>query len=210
MCAVIRGVQVAPSTSDALERMAAAQHDIAAHLDTLLARPASAGYQDIMRSIGFPGTVHAGAKLAKLVAKRGLRPISNVVDTYNLAAARRALPIGAHDVDTIAWPLTLRIAGNDLSIKTFGTEMPVVVRPGSIVFADAAGATIACIGKNDVDCIEHAVGPATRCVLFTMILHKQFPSAHAQETLLSIFEDLKAIMPNIDMDFLAPSWASAD
>jgi DNA/RNA-binding domain of Phe-tRNA-synthetase-like protein len=206
--AVIRGVSVKESSPAMIASMAAAQGDIATNLDIILTQPESAGYQDIMASIGFPATTHAGAKLAKLVARRGLRPISNVVDAYNLAAARRALPIGAHDIDTIAWPLRLHLAGDGLLIKTFGSEVPVVVRPGSIVYTDEGGATVACIGKNDVDCVNHAVTPATRSVLLTLILHKRFSEDRARDTLRGIFRDMQADMPDIQMDLVTPVWVT--
>jgi DNA/RNA-binding domain of Phe-tRNA-synthetase-like protein len=78
-------------------------------------------------------------RLLLLALKRGELPaINNLVDAYNLVSLRTRCSLGAHDLDTIALPVSLRLMTGRESFTPLGEAAPVAVTPGEYGYVDAA------------------------------------------------------------------------
>jgi len=76
-------------------------------------------------------------RLLTFAFKKGDLPkINNLVDAYNLVSLRTGLSLGAHDLDRITLPVTLRLlTGAELFIPLGSTE-PVAVNAGEFGYVD--------------------------------------------------------------------------
>src|SRR5579871_2572185 len=78
-------------------------------------------------------------RLLGLAIKRGELPaINSLVDAYNLVSLRSRCSLGAHDLDAIALPVTLRLLTGRESFTPLGETTPVAVTPGEYGYVDAA------------------------------------------------------------------------
>jgi DNA/RNA-binding domain of Phe-tRNA-synthetase-like protein len=79
-------------------------------------------------------------RLLSFALKRGTLPaINSFVDAYNLVSIRTLCSLGAHDVDRIALPITLRLLNGSESFTPLGADTPVPVTAGEFGYVDAAG-----------------------------------------------------------------------
>ena len=70
--------------------------------------------------------------------KRGDLPaINTLVDAYNLVSIRSLCSLGAHDLDTIALPVNLRLLTGRESFTPLGRSSPYSVTAGEFAYVDA-------------------------------------------------------------------------
>lgn len=103
--------------------------------------PEVIAFHDILRQVGVnPRKVqHSVEKLLAFAFKRGDLPaINSFVDAYNLLSLQSLCSLGAHDIDQIALPVTLRILTGTESFTPLGQAAPVAVRAGEFGYVDAA------------------------------------------------------------------------
>ena len=102
--------------------------------------PEVAGFHDILRKVGAnprreqPST----ERLLTFALKRGDLPaVNNLVDAYNLVSVRSSCSLGAHDLDRIAAPVTLRLLTGGEAFTPLGSDTPAAVVPGEYGYVDA-------------------------------------------------------------------------
>lgn len=101
--------------------------------------PALAGYRELHAAIGVSSrkAVAAPEAMIKALLKgRGVRPISPVVDTYNLVSAQTRLAIGCHDMSKIAGNVELRMTDGTEKFSPLGDDRPAEVRAGEYAYVD--------------------------------------------------------------------------
>jgi DNA/RNA-binding domain of Phe-tRNA-synthetase-like protein len=77
-------------------------------------------------------------RLLTLALKRGDIPaINSLVDAYNLVSLRSRCSLGAHDLDAIGLPVSLRLLTGRESFTPLGESSPVAVVPGEYGYVDA-------------------------------------------------------------------------
>jgi DNA/RNA-binding domain of Phe-tRNA-synthetase-like protein len=102
--------------------------------------PEVAPFQEILRQVGVnprrePPSVE---RLLSYALKRGDLPaINNLVDAYNLVSVRSFCSLGAHDLDHISLPVTLRLLTGRESFTPLGQSNPVPVVAGEYGYVDA-------------------------------------------------------------------------
>src|SRR5581483_8978878 len=64
--------------------------------------------------------------------------INNLVDAYNLVSLRTRCSLGAHDLDAIALPVSLRLLTGQESFTPLGETTSAAVAPGEYGYVDAA------------------------------------------------------------------------
>jgi DNA/RNA-binding domain of Phe-tRNA-synthetase-like protein len=104
--------------------------------------PEVVAFQEILRTAGVnPRRVQPSVeRLLGSALKRGDLPeINNLVDAYNLVSVRTCCSLGAHDLDRIALPVTLRHLTGEETFTPLGQAQPVPVIPGEFGYVDAAG-----------------------------------------------------------------------
>jgi DNA/RNA-binding domain of Phe-tRNA-synthetase-like protein len=96
-------------------------------------------FHDILRKAGANPRrdLNSVESLLTIAFKKGDLPaINNLVDAYNLVSLRTGLSLGAHDLDRITLPVTLRLlTGAELFIPLGSTE-PVGVNAGEFGYVD--------------------------------------------------------------------------
>lgn len=141
---VFRGLQV-----DA--RPAALHAEIAHEVESIRARFADAPairtipevtyFCDLLRRVGVnPRREQPSVErlLSSILRRRDLPAINNLVDAYNLVSVRSLCSLGAHDLDTIALPVSLRILTGSEKFTPLGQSAEVVVKPGEYAYVDAS------------------------------------------------------------------------
>jgi DNA/RNA-binding domain of Phe-tRNA-synthetase-like protein len=102
--------------------------------------PEVAAFHDILRKVGAnprreqPST----ERLLTFALKRGDLPaVNSLVDAYNLVSVRSSCSLGAHDLDRIASPVTLRLLTGGEAFTPLGSDTPAAVVPGEYGYVDA-------------------------------------------------------------------------
>jgi DNA/RNA-binding domain of Phe-tRNA-synthetase-like protein len=100
-----------------------------------------AAFEQLHRRVGVAPRKEQSSveRLLLLALKRGELPaINNLVDAYNLVSLRTRCSLGAHDLDAITLPVSLRLLTGRESFTPLGETSPVAVVPGEYGYVDAA------------------------------------------------------------------------
>lgn len=141
---VFRGVRVAAAPQELRAEIAEAARQVkATYADANAVRSSAevTAYHDILRRVGVnPRKLQNSVdRLLNYALKRGDLPVINsLVDAYNLVSIRTACSLGAHDLDRIATPVSLRLLTGQETFRPLGGETPVAVVAGEFGYVDAA------------------------------------------------------------------------
>ncbi|HYT87450.1 MAG TPA: phenylalanine--tRNA ligase beta subunit-related protein [Gemmataceae bacterium] len=140
---LFRGVRVAPSSP-------ALRAEIAAEVERIRAKyagpaemravPEVAAFGEVLRKVGVNPRKEQPSveRLLNFALKRGDLPaINNLVDAYNLISVRSLCSLGAHDLDRIRCPVSLRLLTGAESFIPLGHDAPVPVTAGEYGYVDA-------------------------------------------------------------------------
>jgi DNA/RNA-binding domain of Phe-tRNA-synthetase-like protein len=103
--------------------------------------PEVAAFQELHRRAGVPPRKEQSSieRLLLLALKRGQLPaINSLVDAYNLVSLRTGCSLGAHDLDALALPVSLRLLTGRESFTPLGETTPAPVVAGEYGYVDAA------------------------------------------------------------------------
>jgi DNA/RNA-binding domain of Phe-tRNA-synthetase-like protein len=101
--------------------------------------PEVAAFRDLLRRAGAnPRRDQPSVeRLLTFALKRGDLPaINSLVDAYNLVSLRSLCSLGAHDLDCIELPVSLRLLTGRESFTPLGQNTPVSVVPGEYGYVD--------------------------------------------------------------------------
>ena len=141
---VFRSVHVTPANP-------ALRAEIASEVQAIQTRLASPGvvrsipevasFQELLRKVGVNPRKEQPSveRLLGYALKRGDLPaINSLVDAYNLVSVRSLCSLGAHDLDRIAPPVTLRLLTGRESFTPLGRDQEEAVTAGEYGYVDAA------------------------------------------------------------------------
>ncbi|MCY3777381.1 MAG: phenylalanine--tRNA ligase beta subunit-related protein [Candidatus Aminicenantes bacterium] len=140
---LFRGVSIRPSPPGFPERVRRIAADLRVRFPTPRSVRESAPMVElhsIFRKVGVnPRKLQPSCeRLVQLVLKRGaIRPINNLVDTYNLVSLRWNCSLGAHDLDRLAPPVQLRFLNGDETFVPLGSREPEAFGRGEFGYVDA-------------------------------------------------------------------------
>jgi DNA/RNA-binding domain of Phe-tRNA-synthetase-like protein len=103
--------------------------------------PEVVAFQEILRKVGVnPRREQPSVeRLLTAALKRGDLPaINNLVDAYNLVSVRSGCSLGAHDLDRITLPVSLRLLTGREAFTPLGRQAPEPVVAGEFGYVDAA------------------------------------------------------------------------
>jgi DNA/RNA-binding domain of Phe-tRNA-synthetase-like protein len=141
---IFRDLRVAPShlvQRAEIAKEAASVRSRYLSLAAIRADPLVAGFYAVSRQVGVhPKTDRCSLeKLLTYAFKRGDLPaINNLVDAYNLVSIRTSCSLGAHDLDKIALPVSLRLLNGNETFTPLGSDQPMATRAGEFGYVDAA------------------------------------------------------------------------
>jgi DNA/RNA-binding domain of Phe-tRNA-synthetase-like protein len=111
-------------------------------------------FQAILRAVGVnPRRDHNSAeRLLTLAMKRGVLPeVNSLVDAYNLVSLRTGLSLGAHDIDRITLPVSLRLLTGAETFVPLGKATPEPVGAGEFGYVDGAGRVLCWLDVRQAD-----------------------------------------------------------
>jgi DNA/RNA-binding domain of Phe-tRNA-synthetase-like protein len=139
---VFRDVRVGPASTElraAMVREAAALRQRFPDAAAIRTAAEIEPFHAILRKVGAnPRRDQNSVERLLLYAfKKGDLPVINgLVDAYNLASLRSGLSLGAHDLDRIAPPVTLRMLTGTESFLPLGAAEPAAVNAGEFGYVD--------------------------------------------------------------------------
>jgi DNA/RNA-binding domain of Phe-tRNA-synthetase-like protein len=140
---VFRGVKIGPSDPVLRADIKAEAEAIRTHFGNLTAirsAPEVIRFQEILRKVGVnPRREQPSVeRLLNCALQRGDLPaVNTLVDAYNLVSVRSFYSLGAHDLDRIAVPVTLRLLTGKESFTPLGQDKEVPVIAGEYGYVDA-------------------------------------------------------------------------
>ena len=146
-----------------------------------------AAFQNIHRQVGVHPRKEQSSieRLLLLALKRGQLPaVNSLVDAYNLVSLRTRCSLGAHDVDVLSLPVSLRILTGRESFTPLGETTLAAVTPGEYGYVDAADRLLCRLDVRQADFSK--VTERTRNV----ILIVEGTAEHAPEVLSRAFTDV--------------------
>jgi DNA/RNA-binding domain of Phe-tRNA-synthetase-like protein len=139
---VFHNVRVAPASPELRAEVAREVADVRAQLASpaeVRSAPEVLAFQELLRKVGVnPRREQPSVeRLLTYALKRGDLPaINNLVDAYNLVSVRSRCSLGAHDLDRIALPITLRLLTGRESFTPLGSAGVVPVTAGEFGYVD--------------------------------------------------------------------------
>lgn len=144
------------------------------------ALPEIVAFQDILRKVGInPRREQPSVeRLLTYALKRGDLPaINSLVDAYNLVSIRSLCSLGAHDLDCITLPVSLRMLTGNETFTPLGGDKQQPVSPSEFGYVDAAGRVLCRLDILQADFSK--VTTATRNALLIV----EGTTAHAAEVM---------------------------
>src|SRR5262245_43884822 len=106
------------------------------------ALPEVAAFRELLRRAGVnPRREQPSVeRLLNYVLKRGDLPVINqLVDAYNLVSVRVLCSLGAHDLNAIDTPVSLRLLTGEETFTPLGSDVTAPIVPGEFGYVDARG-----------------------------------------------------------------------
>lgn len=104
-------------------------------------------YQQFKTKKGAHSSIEA--LLKRVSGNNPVRSINPLVDIYNAASLRYALPVGAEDLDTFVGNLQLTITEGGDEFYLIGDDTNQPTLPGELCYKDQAGAVCRCFNWRD-------------------------------------------------------------
>jgi DNA/RNA-binding domain of Phe-tRNA-synthetase-like protein len=142
---VFRDVRVTAADAGLRAEIAREVEEIRRRFDSaarIRAVPEVQHFQEILRRAGVSPRKFTPSleRLLTMALRRGdLPPINTLVDAYNLASVRTLCSLGAHDVDRLTPPVTLRLLTGEETFTPLGQTTAAPVVAGEFGYVDDAG-----------------------------------------------------------------------
>ncbi|HMF11557.1 MAG TPA: phenylalanine--tRNA ligase beta subunit-related protein [Gemmataceae bacterium] len=142
---VFRDVRIGPRDAALHEAIADEVQSIRARLESpqaIRSLPEVAAFRELLRRAGVNPRREQPSleRLLNYVLKRGDLPaINSLVDAYNLVSIRSCCSLGAHDLDAIELPVSLRLVTAADRFVPLGSDKIVSIPAGEFGYVDARG-----------------------------------------------------------------------
>lgn len=184
---VFRNLHVTEASQELKNEIATAIEAIKVRIpDTQAIRslPEVNAFQEILRKVGInPRKVQPSVeRLLTFALKRGALPaVNSLVDAYNLVSIRSLCSLGAHDLDRIALPVSLRLLTGAETFSPLGQAREVPVAAGEFGYVDAANRVLCWL-----DVLQADFSKVTAATVNALLIIEGTP-VHATEHLEETF-----------------------
>jgi DNA/RNA-binding domain of Phe-tRNA-synthetase-like protein len=191
---VFRGVRVGPRPAELHAEIAAAAREVRERFSgpaAVRAMPEVAAFHEVLRRAGAnPRREQPSVeRLLTFALKRGDLPaVNGLVDAYNLASVRSLCSLGAHDLDRIALPVSLRLLSGAEPFTPLGAAVPAAVVPGEYGYVDAEGRVLCRLDVLQADFSKVTTDTANALLIV------EGTAAHAPEALRQAFAGAVALV----------------
>jgi DNA/RNA-binding domain of Phe-tRNA-synthetase-like protein len=143
-----RNIRVGPPTPDLLAEIAEECAGVRARFASpavVRSSPQVAAFHEVHRRVGLnprrsPSSIESLLGCALRLGR--LPAINGLVDAYNLASIRSGCSLGAHDLDRLALPVSLRVLTEPQPFVPLGSLTPAVVNAGEYAYVDGRGSIL--------------------------------------------------------------------
>src|SRR5262249_32261513 len=180
-----------PELREEIAREAAAVRLRFATPAVVRAAPEIVGFHDVLRRLGVnPRRDQPSVdRLLTLALKRGDLPaVNSLVDADNLVSVRSGCSLGAHDLDRIAPPVSLRLLTGREAFTPLGSETPVAVTAGEYGYADARDRLLC-----RLDVVQAEFSKVTAATVNALLIIEGH-TGYAPEALRQTFADAVALV----------------
>lgn len=161
------------------------------HAREVWALPEVVSYQEVLRRVSVnPRRERPSVgRLLTFALERGSLPtINSLVEAYNLVSVRTLCSLGAHDLNRIAAPVSLRLLNGRETFTPLGSVREIAVTAGEFGYVDAQERVLCRLDVRQADFSK--VTPATRNALLIV----EGTTAHPPETLRRAFDEVIALV----------------
>jgi DNA/RNA-binding domain of Phe-tRNA-synthetase-like protein len=191
---LLRSARVAPAGPELRAETARQAQAIRARFASAAAvrsAPEVVRFQDLLRQVGVnPRRKQPSLERLLLFAlERGDLPaVNNLVDAYNLVSVRTGCSLGAHDLDRISLPVSLRLLTGRESFTPLGREEEVLVMPGEFGYVDARDRVLCRLDLLQAE-FSKVTADTTNALLIV-----EGTAAHPPEVLRQAFADVTELV----------------
>jgi DNA/RNA-binding domain of Phe-tRNA-synthetase-like protein len=149
--------------------------------------PAVDSFRAILRQVGANSKTDRPSleRLLNFALKRGDLPaINNLVDAYNLVSIRSSCSLGAHDLDRIRLPVSLRIFEGTESFVPLGSDELSPITPGEFGYVDAANRVLC-----RLDILQAEFSKVTEATANALLIIEG-TTAHSPQIIREAFDDV--------------------
>jgi DNA/RNA-binding domain of Phe-tRNA-synthetase-like protein len=149
--------------------------------------PAVASFRSILQKVGANSKTDRPSleRLLNFALKRGDLPaINDLVDTYNLVSIRSSCSLGAHDLDRIRLPVSLRIFEGTESFVPLGSDELSPITPGEFGYVDAANRVLC-----RLDILQAEFSKVTEASANALLI-VEGTTAHSPQIIREAFDDV--------------------
>jgi DNA/RNA-binding domain of Phe-tRNA-synthetase-like protein len=153
--------------------------------------PEVVSFQEVLRKVGVnPRREQPSVgRLLTLALERSTLPaINSLVDAYNLVSVRSLCSMGAHDLDRIALPVTLRLLTGEETFTPLGGDREVPVTAGEFGYVDADNRVLCRLDVRQADFSK--VTTATRNALLII----EGTTTHSPHSFQRAFDEAVALI----------------
>jgi DNA/RNA-binding domain of Phe-tRNA-synthetase-like protein len=191
---LFRGVRITPADAglqDEITRGAQVLQSRFAEPGCVRSLPEVVAFQDLLRQVGVNPRKEQPSveRLLNYALKHGKLPcINNFVDVYNLISVRSLCSLGAHDLDRITTPITLRLLTGSETFVPLGRDQPQAVRAKEYGYVDAANRVLC-----RLDILQSEFSKVTADTT-NVLLIIEGTSSHAPDYLRQVFQETIGMM----------------
>lgn len=198
------GVRVIPEADTLASEAATLLQELAREEDAFFQRPEVRGYRTLFAKLGYAEQTPAGERLVHGFLKRGFRSFNNVIDAYNLVAARNVAGLGLHDADRVAGDIVVDRADGTQRIQPLFKSKTRRIREGDLFYAATeVESAMAWLGKRDVDSDRFKVRDDSTSLVLVVLGNASTTRAHNRRVCVEVFDLLRETVPNCSMRFLS-------
>lgn len=156
----------------------------------ILKQPFALGYKDLFFSLGYEGQMPAGERILNIFIEKGFKYINNIIDAYNIVAAKYCAGIGVHDARNYSGKLIIKRALGEEKIKPLHRDKYKYVKKGDLIYENN-GAVMAWLGERDVDSDDFKITSETNKLLVIVLGNKNTSISFNRNIIKEIYENIK-------------------
>lgn len=182
------------------DRIMEKYNEICLNFDSIIKDKKVIGYKKILEQLGYSDTIPAGMRLLTSFKEKGFKHINYLVDAYNIISMQYCAGIGMHDAAFLDDVIEIKIADGTETIKPMFQSKEIKVRKGDLIYT-SNNATIAWLGKRDVDSDDFKVTQTTKDIVLVVLGNLYTNNEYSMHVVKEIFEMIKLCNGEVDLNY---------
>lgn len=175
-------------------------NQICLDFEQIIKEPQVAGYKEILEKLGYMDTTPAGMRLLTSFKEKGFKHINYLVDAYNIVSMQYCAGIGMHDAELLGDVIEIGVADGTETIRPMFQAKEKKIKKGDLIYT-SNGATVAWLGKKDVDSDDFKVTESTTDIVLVVLGNLHTDSEYSRCIAREIYEMIKLCSREAEIDF---------